>query len=124
MKSKSYYAETPNPVCEMDLRPGGAFRIVMRAPDGADYPTTGIFREIVEPELLVFSNAALSEQGNPVLEGLTTVTFAECGGRTKLTLHTLQTSAVGFEAEAAQKLAGMEEGWAQSLDRLAEHMAR
>jgi uncharacterized protein YndB with AHSA1/START domain len=113
-----------NPVCEMDLRPGGAFRIVMRAPDGIEYPTTGIFREIVEPERLVFSNAALGKEGNPVLEGLTTVTFAEHGGKTQLTLHTLQTSAVGFEAEAAPKLAGMEEGWAQSLDRLAEHMAR
>ena len=35
-----------NPVCEMDVRPGGAFRIVMRAPDGIEYPTTGIFSEI------------------------------------------------------------------------------
>jgi len=51
-------------------------------------------------------------------------TFAEHGGKTQLTLHTLQTSAVGFEAEAAPKLAGIEEGWAQSLDRLAEHVAR
>src|ERR1700678_1250094 len=45
-----------NPVCDMDVRPGGAIRIVMRAPDDApaqfrgDHPMTGVFREIVEPE--------------------------------------------------------------------------
>jgi uncharacterized protein YndB with AHSA1/START domain len=106
-----------NPVCEMDVRPGGALRIVMRAPNGVDYPMRGVFREIVEPERLVFTNIALDESGNAVLEGLTTVTFAEHGGKTKLTL---QTSTVGLVAEAAQKLEGMEEGWTQSLERLAE----
>ena len=110
-----------NPVCEMDLRPGGSFRIVMRAPDGVDHPMTGVFREIVEPERLVFTNVALGEKGNPVLEGLTTVTFAEHGGKTKLTL---QTSAVGLVAEAAPMLEGMEEGWTQSMDRLAQHVTR
>src|SRR6266568_1315682 len=42
-----------NPVCEMDARPGGAFVIHMRAPDGTVYPTKGVFREIIEPERLV-----------------------------------------------------------------------
>ena len=43
-----------NPVCEMDVRPGGKFRIVMRAPDGAKYPYTGIYLEVVPPERLVY----------------------------------------------------------------------
>jgi uncharacterized protein YndB with AHSA1/START domain len=108
-------------IVEDDVIPGGdAFRLVMRAPDGTDYPTTGIFREIAEPERLVFTSAALGEKCNPVFEGLTIVTFAEHDGKMELTLHTLQTSTVGFEAEAAQKLAGMEEGWAQSPDCLAD----
>ena len=34
-----------NPICEMDVRVGGGLRIVMRAPDGVDYPMTGTFRE-------------------------------------------------------------------------------
>jgi uncharacterized protein YndB with AHSA1/START domain len=110
-----------NPVCEVDARPGGGIRIVMRAPDGADYPMTGVFREITEPERLVFTNAAVDEQGKPILEGLTTVTFAEHGGKTKLIL---QTSAVGLVADAARMLEGMEEGWSQSLDRLAEHVIK
>ena len=110
-----------NPVCEMDVRPGGALRIVMRAPDGVDYPMRGVFREIVKPERLVFTNIALDEDGNAVLEGLTTVTFAEHDGKTKLTL---QTNAVALVAEAFQKLEGMEEGWTQSLERLGELVTR
>src|SRR5258705_11639360 len=41
-----------NPVCEVDLRVGGALRIVMRAPNGTEYPMRGVFREIVAPERL------------------------------------------------------------------------
>jgi uncharacterized protein YndB with AHSA1/START domain len=110
-----------NPVCELDVRPGGALRIVMRAPDGVDYPMTGVFREIVEPERLVFTNVAVDKEGNPLLEGLTTVTFAEHGGKTKLTL---QTRAVALVAHAVRMLEGMEAGWTQSLERLAEYVAQ
>ncbi len=87
----------------MDVRPGGALRIVMRAPDGVDYPMRGVFREIVKPERLVFTNIALDEDGNAVLEGLTTVTFAEHDGKTKLTL---QTNAVALVAEASKNSKG------------------
>jgi uncharacterized protein YndB with AHSA1/START domain len=110
-----------NPVCEIDPRPGGAIRIVMRAPDGAEHPMIGMFREIVEPERLVFTNIAVDEDGNHLLEGLTTVTFAEHGGKTRLTL---QTRAVGLVARAVSMIEGMEAGWTQSIDRLAAHVAR
>jgi uncharacterized protein YndB with AHSA1/START domain len=43
------------PVCELDVRPGGAIRIHMRGPDGTVYPMTGAYQEIVEPERLVFT---------------------------------------------------------------------
>jgi uncharacterized protein YndB with AHSA1/START domain len=59
----------------MDVKPGGALRIVMRAPDGDDHPMRGIFREIVEPERLVFTNIAVDADGKPLIDGLTTVTF-------------------------------------------------
>src|ERR1700722_19507303 len=94
-----------NPVCEMDVRPGGALRIVMRAPDGAEHPMIGVFREVVPPERLVFTNIAVDKAGNPLIDGLTTVTFAEHTGKTKLTV---QTGAVGLVAAATQMLAGME----------------
>jgi uncharacterized protein YndB with AHSA1/START domain len=106
-----------NPVCEVDAKPGGALRIVMRAPDGAEYPMKGVFQEVVEPERLVFTNIAVDNQGNHILEGLTTVTFAEHDGKTKLTLQTNAVAVVGY---AAQYLEGMEAGWTQSLERLEE----
>jgi len=109
-----------NPVCEIDARPGGAIRIHMRGPDGVVYPMTGAFREIVEPERLVFTAVAEDSDGNPLLESLTTVTFAEQGGKTKLTVHA---QAIGIAPVAAQMLAGMEAGWTQSLERLEQLVA-
>jgi uncharacterized protein YndB with AHSA1/START domain len=63
----------------------------------------------------------MDEEGNPLIDGLTTVTFAEHGGKTKLTL---QRSTVGLAARAVAMLEGMKAGWTQSLDRLAEYLAK
>jgi uncharacterized protein YndB with AHSA1/START domain len=59
----------------------------MRSPDGTIHPMTGVFQEIVEPERLVFTSSALDKNGDPLFEVLNTVTFADEGGKTKLTLH-------------------------------------
>jgi len=108
-----------NPVCELDVRPGGALRITMRGPDGRDYPMEGVFREIVEPERLVFTNNAVDADGKLLLEGLTTVTFADVGGRTKLTLRT---RAAGAGPQTARMLEGMDAGWMQSIEKLEEEL--
>ncbi len=110
-----------NPVCELDLRPGGAIRIHMRGPDGTLYPMTGVYQEIVEPERLAFTSAALDEEGNPLFEVLNTVTFTGQGGKTTLRL---QARVVKSTAGAAPYLKGMEEGWTQSLERFAAYMGR
>jgi uncharacterized protein YndB with AHSA1/START domain len=110
-----------NPVCEMDARPGGALQIVMRAPDGAEHPMKGVFREVIKPERLVFTAVAEDERGNALLEALTIVTFAEDARKTKLTVHA---RAVGLAPVAARMLEGMQAGWTQSLDRLEAHMKR
>jgi uncharacterized protein YndB with AHSA1/START domain len=110
-----------NPVCELDVRPGGAIRIDMTGPNARVYPMGGVYREIVEPERIVFTSTALEdEQGNPGLENLNTITFAEHNGKTKLTLHVVVLKAA---PDAAGALAGMEEGWTQSLERLDELVA-
>jgi len=116
-----------NPVCEIDVRPGGAIRIHMRAPDGIVYPMTGVYEEIVKPTRLVLVSAALDAQGNPMFEVLTTVTFAEHAaavrggsGKTKLTM---QARVIKMTAQAAPYLQGMEAGWTQSLERLGEQVA-
>jgi uncharacterized protein YndB with AHSA1/START domain len=108
-----------NPVCEVDLRPGGAIRIHMRGPDGVVYPMSGVYCEIVEPERLVFISAALDKKGTPLFEVLNTITLAEHGGKTTLIMHASVSKAT---AEAAPYLKGMEEGWKQTIDRLEEHM--
>jgi uncharacterized protein YndB with AHSA1/START domain len=104
-------------VPELDVRVGGSLRIVMHGPDGNDYPMKGTFSEVIAPERLVFSNIAIDNEGKHLLEGLTTVTFAEQGGKTTMTLHT---HAVGRFPIAKQMLAGMEAGWTQSIDKLEE----
>jgi len=109
-----------NPVCELDARPGGAIRIHMRGPDGTVYPMTGNYQEIVEPERIVFTSAALDAAGNPMFEMLTTVTFAEKGGKTK---QILRTRVIKSTAVAAPYLAGMQAGWTQSLERLTAYLA-
>jgi len=109
-----------NPVCELDVRPGGAIRIHMRGPDGTVYPMTGVYQEIVEPERLVFTSAALDESGKPLFDVLNTVAFVEHDGTTKLTVRA---RVVKSTAGAAPYLAGMEAGWTQSLERLGVYLA-
>jgi uncharacterized protein YndB with AHSA1/START domain len=109
-----------NSSCEMDFRVGGRFQLQMCAPDGTAYPCTGTFREIVEPERIVFAGEA--EEGHPCGAGLppralVTVSFAERDGRTTLTLHTRFESVERREAALA---AGYGASWAACLERLAE----
>ncbi len=111
-----------NPVCELDARPGGAIRIDMRGPDGTVYKMKGLFHENAPSERIVFTSSALEEEeGNPQLEVLNTVIFAEHKDKTKLTL---QAAVVKSAPAAAAATAGMEQGWKQSLDRLEEFLAK
>jgi uncharacterized protein YndB with AHSA1/START domain len=125
-----------NPVCEMDVRPGGVYRIVMCGPDGVKYPIKGMYREVVKPERLVMTMDCSEhpdewhdlvkpdrqkEERNPAGEMLTTVTFEEFDGRTKVTIRVRLVSAAIRDAMVKM---GMNEGWSQSLDRLGELLAR
>lgn len=108
-----------NPVCEVDAKPGGAILIHMRGPDGAVYPMTGVFREINAPERLVFASAVPDGKGGNHLEVLNTVTFAEQDGKTTITV---QATIIRSTAQGDIFLEGMEEGWTQSLKRLAGYV--
>ncbi|HTQ31198.1 MAG TPA: SRPBCC family protein [Opitutaceae bacterium] len=111
------------PVCEMDLRPGGVFRTVMRAPDGKEYPTRGSFLEVVPNERIVFSDAY--EPGwQPAAEHFMTaiVTFeALPGGKTKYTARALHKSAADREKHEQM---GFHQGWGETIDRLAAAAAK
>jgi uncharacterized protein YndB with AHSA1/START domain len=104
-------------VCEVDAQVGGALKIVMRGPDGREYPMRGIFREVMAPERLVFSNVPVDAQDRALMLGVTTVTFEEVRGGTKMTMRTV---AIGVDPMAAKMLEGMEMGWSQTLDKLGE----
>jgi uncharacterized protein YndB with AHSA1/START domain len=101
---------------ESDIRTGGAFRICMRSPEGVDHWLQGVYREVVAPERLVFTHTWLDAERKPGQETLVTITFAERGKKTELTLR--QT---GFKSDESR--AGHEGGWASTFDRLAEYLA-
>ena len=102
--------------CEMDVRPGGAYRACMRSPEGTRHCRRGIYREVVKPERLVFTFAWEDASGNPGHETVVTVTFDDVGGRTGLTLHQAM-----FETESARD--AHHGGWSSCLKRFAEYLA-
>ena len=110
-----------NPVCELDPRPGGRLRIEMHGPDGTVYPMVGLY-EVVEPDRVVFTCLLLDEQGAPLFEIENAVTFVEraSGGTTQTVRARVRRVSPG----AAIHLVGREAGWSQSLERLANHLAR
>jgi uncharacterized protein YndB with AHSA1/START domain len=106
-----------NPVCDWDPKPGRTLCVVMRAPNGTDYPMGGAFSEIVAPERLVFTAGAINENGELLFEFLHTVTFAEQNGGTLLTVHSKVTMTT---PEAGKYIGGFEAGMTQSLVRLSQ----
>lgn len=110
------------PVCKVEARPGGKLLIVMHGPKNSDFdidlPMTGVFKEFNPPSRLVFTSEALQdEKGEPQLVSLCTVTFAEVGLKTEMTLHLVLVKSTPASAAA---WAGAEMGWSQSLDKLVE----
>ncbi|MGH6761953.1 MAG: SRPBCC family protein [Phyllobacterium sp.] len=93
---------------EMDPSVGGRFHIVMRTPDGEEHDVSGVYREVIEGERLVFTWAWRS---TPERESLVHVTFEPNGDGTTLTLFHEQ-----FYDEAARD--GHKGGWTGALERL------
>ena len=109
------------PVCEVDVRPGGNIRIHMDHPAFPNHWMTGTFQEVVALSKLVFTfKAFVNDDGIAMLEGVNTISLAEENGKTKMTVHAAITKAApGME----MALAGMEQGWRESLDKLEEYIA-
>ena len=101
---------------EMDVRPGGTWRNCLTSKeDGRELWQHGVFREVVPPERLVFT-FVWEEEGERGMENIVTVTFADEGGKTRLTLR--QTP---FQSVAERDGHGY--GWNSTLDRLEEQLA-
>ncbi len=99
------------PRCELDLRPGGVFHLVMRTPDGVEFPMDTPFLEVVPHERIVF--AGVIHGG---VEVVTTVTFTDHDGKTALDVHQTYSS----ESDSTR---GAPQGWSLTLDQLAAHVA-
>ena len=102
------------PVCEIDFRVGGIFRICMRASDGNEHYAQGAYREIVAPERIVWSNSFEDVPGSEIV---TSVTFADHAGKTKLTVH----QTYSFESDSTR---GAPQGWTETLEHLAAYVAK
>jgi uncharacterized protein YndB with AHSA1/START domain len=111
------------PFVEMDLRPGGIFRTIMRAPDGTEYPTKGVFLEVVENEKIVFTDAfdAGWEPSTDIFFTAITTFEALPGGRTNYTARALHWT---VENRAKHEQMGFHHGWGESLDRLVALVAQ
>lgn len=104
---------------EMDVKPGGTWRLTMRGPDGKDYQNRIIFVDVQRPERLVYQHQP--EPGSEPVSFETTVTFARQGDKTHLTLRMLFPTAA--ERDHAEEKYHAMEGGNQTLGRLAEHLA-
>lgn len=115
------------PAGKIDLRVGGAFLFCMRSPEGQNFWSTGVYREIVAPSLLVYTDNFADEKGNVVPashyglpgdwteEMVVTVTFEEHEGKTKMTLRH-----AGLPSGEMSEMTGT--GWNGSFDKLAESL--
>jgi uncharacterized protein YndB with AHSA1/START domain len=103
-------------VCGMDFRPGGAWRFVEHQADGSGYGFRGEYREIVRPERIV---QTFEFDGMPGHISVDTFTFVEQEGKTLLTSVSLFNS---VEDRDGMLRSGMEQGAAETWDRLAKHL--
>lgn len=104
-----------NPVCEFEAVPNGKIFIVMKAPDGTEYPMNGTVTAITAPEKLEFISAALDENNQPLFEVHSSLSLTDESGDTRLKL---QVQVRHVKEGAAPYLRGMNDGWSQSLERL------
>ena len=121
---RQWFAPLPYtvPHAELDVRPGGTCLVVMRAPDGSEFPNPGVYLEVVEDERLVLTDAytaAWEPSGKAFMTAI--ITFADEAGGTRYTARIRHWSAADREAHEAM---GFHQGWGQCADQLAALAAR
>jgi uncharacterized protein YndB with AHSA1/START domain len=121
---KQWFAPLPwtTPRAEVDVRPGGSNLIVMRSPEGAEFPNRGVYLEVVKNRRLVFTDA-YNQAWEPSQKPFMTVilTFDEVDGKTKYTARVRHWTE--DDRQAHEKM-GFHGGWALCTEQLAELVAR
>jgi uncharacterized protein YndB with AHSA1/START domain len=122
---RQWFAPKPWTVAhaELDVRPGGSSRIVMRSPEGQEFANPGVYLEVVPNERIVATDAYTSAWEPSEKPFMTLViTFEDLGGgRTRYSARARHWSAADLEAH--EKM-GFREGWGRCTDQLAELAAR
>jgi uncharacterized protein YndB with AHSA1/START domain len=105
----------PLAVCNIDLRPNGAFRFVHQGPDGVNHPFTGLYREVTAPARLVFTTRVAPSGA----ESIGTLVFSEHEGRTTLTMTIECQSKADRDALLKMRV---DVGTTRTLDNLDEYL--
>ncbi len=121
---KQWFAPLPwtTPVAELNVRPGGANLIVMRGPDGQEFPNRGVYLEVVPNERLVFTDA-YTDAWEPSQRPFMTViiTFENEGGGTRYTARVRHWTVAAREEHERM---GFHAGWGKCTDQLAALVAK
>ena len=107
------------PYCRVDLRPGGLWALTMRGPDGTDYESIGEHLEVVPPERLVIRSWVVGPDGRPAFVELNTILLQPTKGGTRVTVYA---RIIEMSDAGAPMVAGMDIGWAQTLDHLVTYL--
>ena len=121
---KQWFAPLPytTPVAELDVRAGGSCLVVMRDPDGNDWPNPGVYLDVVENERLIFTDAyvrAWEPSNKPFMTAI--VTFADEEGGTRYTARVLHWTVADRKEHERM---GFHQGWGQCADQLAALVAK
>jgi uncharacterized protein YndB with AHSA1/START domain len=121
------------PAAKLDFRPGGMFHYCLEGRDGHEMWGKFTYRAIVAGKQIQFVSCFSDEDGqvtrHPLsatwpLEMLSTITFAEQGGKTTVTIHWTPLDATEAERETFEaSYDGMKQGWAGTFDQLADYLA-
>jgi uncharacterized protein YndB with AHSA1/START domain len=121
---KQWFAPLPwtTPHAEVDVRPGGSSLVVMRDPDGTEFPNRGVYLEVQPNRRLVFTDAYVRAWEPSAKPFMTVVlSFAEEAGGT---LYTARVHHWTAEDRKTHEAMGFHQGWGQCADQLASLMAR
>jgi uncharacterized protein YndB with AHSA1/START domain len=116
---KQWWAPRPwtTPDAAFDLRSGGVSRVVMRSPEGQDFPYSGVFLEVAPNERIVFTDAftdAWTPSEKPFFTGI--ITFEDAGnGKTRYTARARHWTVA--DRDSHEKM-GFHQGWGQCVDQL------
>jgi len=121
---KQWFAPLPwtTSRAELDVRPGGSNLIVMRDPDGNEFPNRGVYLDVVKNEKLVFTDAysqAWEPSQKPFFTGI--LTFEDLDSKTRYTARARHWT---VEDRDAHEKMGFHEGWGRCTDQLAALVAK